>query len=313
MTAALVVIWACFAGGFAAAEQPLSVADYRTVLAALRTAAAISPDAPSPAAVAVLARLPPRWHIVASGYALDVPTGPIRRDVDAWQRTPSGDARRRVIADIDALAGEAESFDPLPPDRSAERARLADILSRREFRGVAAPSWLDRVWQRMRDFFRHLSDEATRRVRIFPIAVPLVYLLAALSAAAFAIWAWRIARDRRQLLRVAPRHAAVQRSDWPRWLADANRAAAEERWRDAMHSIYWCAIAFLEARGAWRPDRARTPRESIRLLAPASREAAALGELTERLELVWYGVEPANRAIVDASRRDLAALGCPGA
>jgi hypothetical protein len=111
---------------------------------------------------------------------------------------------------------------------------------------------------------------------------------------------------------LSPR-AAVFHKDWPRWLADAHDAAAHAQWREAVHFTYWCAVAFLEARGAWRPDRARTPREYLRLLASSSPDRDQFGALTRDFERIWYGAAAADRAAFDESIARLRQLGCPTA
>ena len=101
--------------------------------------------------------------------------------------------------------------------------------------------------------------------------------------------------------------------DWPLWLAEAQAAAARGSWRDAIHFTYWCAVAFLEAKGAWRPDRARTPREYLRLLPPSSDDGATLAALTRRFELVWYGNANADAQAFAESIANLKKMGCPAA
>ena len=81
--------------------------------------------------------------------------------------------------------------------------------------------------------------------------------------------------------------------------------------RDAVHLAYWCGIAFLEAEGAWKTDPSRTPREYLRLLAPASARVAPLAALTRSFERVWYGTDRADGATYDEAVSELRKLGCP--
>ena len=78
-----------------------------------------------------------------------------------------------------------------------------------------------------------------------------------------------------------------------------------------MHLTYWCAVSFLEAEGAWRPDRTRTPREYLRLLPPATNHGAMLAALTKRCELVWYGTVHADANAYAESIDNLKSIGCP--
>ncbi len=101
--------------------------------------------------------------------------------------------------------------------------------------------------------------------------------------------------------------------EWPQWLAAAQDAAARGNWRDAIHGAYWTAVAFLERRDAWRVDRARTPREYLRLLPSASEDHGALADLTRRFELVWYGNSAADSDMFADALASLKRLGCPSA
>jgi hypothetical protein len=103
----------------------------------------------------------------------------------------------------------------------------------------------------------------------------------------------------------------VPAREWQQWLVDARAAADRGDWRDAVHFTYWCAIAYLEARGSWRPDRTRTPREYVRLLPIAGSDRATLAELTAGFERVWYGTVDADAQSYDRAMTQLQTIGCP--
>jgi hypothetical protein len=58
-------------------------------------------------------------------------------------------------------------------------------------------------------------------------------------------------------------------------------------------------------------DRARTPRESLRLVGRDNGAYAPLAQLTRRFELVWYGYRDATAADWDDAVQQLEMLGCP--
>ena len=62
---------------------------------------------------------------------------------------------------------------------------------------------------------------------------------------------------------------------WQHWLREARAAAARGDYRAAIHAAYWAAIAHLEETKSLPEDRARTPRESLRLIRPESAELRA--------------------------------------
>jgi hypothetical protein len=84
-------------------------------------------------------------------------------------------------------------------------------------------------------------------------------------------------------------------------MREAEEHAAGGRFRDAVHCLYWASIVTLEGRRLWQPDRARTPREYLRLLDPASATAPLLRRQTFSFETIWYGLRPAARPDYDSA------------
>jgi hypothetical protein len=86
-----------------------------------------------------------------------------------------------------------------------------------------------------------------------------------------------------------PSPGAPSAREWQLWLKDAQAMAAENRWREAIHFVYWASIARLESRRLWPADRARTPREYLGLLPGADPRKPSLTALTWSFERTWYG------------------------
>jgi hypothetical protein len=139
----------------------------------------------------------------------------------------------------------------------------------------------------------------------------LVYGLIVGAVIAVAYWMYRSLRDSTRLETIMPVNIPVSGKDWPVWLFEARTKAAMGEWRDAVHLAYWGGISFLEAQGSWRPDRARTPREYLRLLPATSSHQPALRALTMRLEGVWYGMQVAGPDSFEQTLAELERLGCP--
>jgi hypothetical protein len=89
---------------------------------------------------------------------------------------------------------------------------------------------------------------------------------------------------------------AASTRDWQLWLRDAEEAAGQGAWRDAIHFLYWASISRLESSGLWPADRARTPREYLTLLSAKSAQRAGLAALTRSFERTWYAGRPAAEA-----------------
>jgi hypothetical protein len=76
---------------------------------------------------------------------------------------------------------------------------------------------------------------------------------------------------------------------WQQWMNEARAAFAAGQFREAVHSSYWAAISHLESSGAWTPDKARTPREYLRLISRTSPARPLLTDISRVFEIVWYG------------------------
>jgi hypothetical protein len=77
-------------------------------------------------------------------------------------------------------------------------------------------------------------------------------------------------------------------------MQEAEAFAQQQRWREAVHHVYWAAISRLESSGLWPADRARTPREYLRLLRADHSLQTDLRGLTRSFERIWYGHRPAG-------------------
>jgi hypothetical protein len=145
----------------------------------------------------------------------------------------------------------------------------------------------------------------------FSLVQALVYVLLAIAVVVVIIWTVR--RFRRPEEEIAAREIipfAPSARSWRAWLVEAREFAAESDWRNAIHMAYWAGISFLEAGGAWKPDRARTPREYLRLISSRDPQFPPLSTLTRKFEVVWYGDHPARQADFEETLQHLERLGC---
>ncbi|MGI4829084.1 MAG: DUF4129 domain-containing protein [Janthinobacterium lividum] len=227
-------------------------------------------------------------------------------------------AAQRHLAEWMAEAGPAVAGGPAAGGGSAgadkftqARATAHGVLARSEFRAADGPSWLDRQVARLQDWFSRLflgmMGLGSRNAWLAPLVEWSCFLLAAGGLLFFV----RRSLDR-QALRIALGEGAAmaQRTDrdaadWAR-LAEERAAAGE--WREAIHCLYWAAIASLEARRAWRFNPTRTPREYLRLLRPGTEAERGLRVLTQTFERVWYGQAGADESEFRAAQAGFAAL-----
>ncbi len=194
---------------------------------------------------------------------------------------------------------------------ASSQQKLSEILARREFHAVRGPTLWDQLKQRVVRWIIYWLDRIFRRVSYTPHGGEIVvWCVIALALIVAAIWLKRTAERQiidwpREPIPFAPSH-----KHWRRWLAEAREAAQHGRWRDAIRLAYWTAISQLEQGGAWVPDRARTPREYLRLLPGASDKRPVLDALTRRFEIIWYGHRDAGADDFADTLVQLERLGC---
>jgi hypothetical protein len=197
-------------------------------------------------------------------------------------------------------------------ETTAARQKLEDILSRREFRNAqSGPSlgqillgkvlrWLDRILGRAR------LGKGT-----FDLLQVVVYGLVAAVLVLLLVWILR--RFRRPREQTSTREIipfAPSARGWRTWLAEARAQARQQDWRGAIHLAYWAGISFLEEGGAWKPNRARTPREYLRLVGTRGPNFPPLAALTRKFEIVWYGNRDTAESDFNEALGQLEKLGC---
>lgn len=201
-------------------------------------------------------------------------------------------ACKQHLTELALQAGEA---DPLAPQMTFSRARQAAnaVLARQEFRNVQeGPGWFDRQIARLQGYLLKAFSGLGRLGEKAPWLVPAIEWGCFALAAAGLLWFIRRSLQR-QSLRISLSEGAILRSRMGRDAADWQRMSAEYaaagNWREAVHCLYWAAVALLESRRAWQPDATRTPREYLRLLRPGSEAHSTLRGITQNFERTWYG------------------------
>lgn len=314
---------AVFCQAESAAGGALTTAEYRAELDRLLTATQEldSSGSPSPQP---LHDLPQSWRVATDQQEFEISTEGLQRDVRRYEKEKNVANASAIHTRLQSLRSDLEGFEKPPADVSADRAALNSILERPEFRQSHGPKWLDRLnqWsedikQRLLEFIRyvltgifHILQRVFRSVTIPTISRFLVYGLMGIAVLALAYFAYRTIWRGDEFAGVVPANLPVSAKEWAIWLAEARAAAAKGEWRDAIHLAYWAGISFLERQGTWKPDRARTPREYLRLLSSASEHRETLTALTRIFELAWYANRGASERTFSQTLEELEKLGC---
>lgn len=233
------------------------------------------------------------WFSAALDSAKKLPDTPRAAQMQA--------AEQHLAADLADAQGAAE-----PASDFAEARQQANaILSGREFATAEQQS----LWERFLEWVFMWIDRALTSVAAFGSRSPwlgtlIEWGLAVLACALVLVWILRMVRRERLRLRVeAERQIEVSEERVLNWMREAEQYAAQGAFRDAVHCLYWASIATLEGRRFWHPDRARTPREYLRLLDAASAAAALLRRQTLAFETIWYGLRAAQQSDYDQALR----------
>jgi hypothetical protein len=260
------------------------------------------------------ASLPHAWIVQTSQGRIEVPTAWLSTELYKVQNDPKEAKAASTAIDyrLTIMRREADDWEgvSLAQDSGQARAKLDKILKRSEFSGAQGPNplqlFLAKLERRILEWILRLLSHvnfgrATGNV--------LTWLVAGLAILALGWWAYgSIVNARRNTVAVAQTSGVSAESR--AWAADALAAAERGDYREAMHCAYWAAIVRLEGLGLLKEDRARTPRESLRLLAKHPDEQQSLINLTQHFELIWYGYRPASAQDWSAARALLEKMGC---
>jgi len=291
--------------------------DLRTYESELqRYSDAIQGSRNNPAQIAAIRKsLPPEWNVEDAGTSFHVSTQQIDAALIELQSHPSDPAQ--VARDIEFRLSEmrqsAIDMEMAPVNDSLTRAETSAkrILSAREFQTAKAPSslqvfeerwgqriakWIARMFSRL-----HVSQKTGNA---------LAWTIITLGLLSLAYWIFRTLSQRERAPELPGASAEIIVSDAREWVRDAIAAAERGDYREAVHCAYWAAIARLEDLKLLQRDRARTPRESLRLLDAHPTEQTSLRNLTGHFELIWYGYRPASTADWSEAKILLEKFGC---
>jgi hypothetical protein len=297
-----------------AGATSLSVAEYRQQLHDLAEKVE-SLEAHPEEAGQVESTVPDNVTVSTTGGEVTVSYRDLRNDLAVFSKA---DAEKRpallhqIKNYVQTLNAQAEAYDKSGTDPERANGKLKDILSRREFHSVRGPSAKDLLLARIyRWLSRILGKAFTLGTSNFSWLQIVIYLLVTAALTLLAVWTIRRLRRPRDEL---PQREIVPFSPsakgWRRWLAEARALAQQQDWRNAIHLAYWAGISFLEENGTWKPNRARTPREYLRLLGTRAAQYQALAALTRKFEVVWYGDRAAGEKDFQETLGQLERLGC---
>ncbi len=206
----------------------------------------------------------------------------------------------------------------LPTPAEVDRA-VAAVFQRPEFTAPTLSGPLARLvewYQQLRtaigEWLARLFVSTGGGTLLFWIFVTWLALTALALGIYFARSARRGWRARDQAAATAPGEGVPGVAGAAEWEAQARRAAAEERWRDAALALYQALLHRLDERGAVRYDAAKTPGDYRR----ESRRDPGVANMLDRFLRAWepvaFGGRGADAAVYSGLRELTAESGVRG-
>ncbi len=257
--------------------------------------------------------IPAQWSVRAGQADINVSNEWLRSELWNAERHPkdADAATKRIERRLAAMRKAAGQLDVQSPLPLAPGEHLDKIFQRKEFRGLAGPSELERLMARISQW---LLEQVTRILKLFHINAKagnfLAWTVIGIAFALLCYWIWTRLRTTARVSGEATDAPQLPAMSSREWLDEALAAAERGDYREAVHCAYWAAVARLEDSGLLARDRARTPRESLRQLASRPSEQKTLRDLTRHFELIWYGYRPASAADWSGARAQLEQMGC---
>jgi hypothetical protein len=250
------------------------------------------------------------WKVEAEGREFKIDTGWMVDQFEKLKKDSGRDVRDELVQRLKGLKYDAENFQQSPSDSSVARGALTQILARSEFHQVHGPTWFDRLKYRILMWLVRLLSRLFGASSAPTVGRILVWTLVTVAVIVTAFFVYKTIRQSARIESIVPQVVPISAKSWRVWMEEAQDAATKGLWREAVHLAYWAGISFLEQGGMWKPDKARTPREYLRLLPEGSERRGPLSNLTRKLELTWYGNQPAGPETFSQIVTLLENLGC---
>lgn len=257
--------------------------------------------------------IPAEWTVRAADNDIKMSNEWLRSELWNLEHHPKeADAiAARLKQHLTAMSAAAEQVDTQPAEPSDVKTKLDKVLARREFRGLAGPSELQRLIARIENWLFDQFFRLLRRLHInAKVGNVFAWIVIGVAFAFLLYWIWKRLRTATLPLDAPATTQDIAGRTSRQWLDEALAAAERGDYREAVHCAYWAAITRLEDSGILTRDRARTPRESLRQLDSRPSQQKPLRDLTRHFELIWYGYRPASAADWSGARAQLEQMGC---
>lgn len=291
-------------------SESFDLQGYATELESLSASARRLRKHPEEAA-ALRKRLPDAWSVTIQKQRFLISNQPLGAALDrliADPRTAAAAAPEMSLR-VESLLDEARAISRAPiRNYDGTRAKLHDILKRREFRFVRQPIESETFWDQLMDRLLQWISRLLSRAHGHPTAANFlrwgIVIVLSLICLAWLIYTLIHTSYRRF---PAPKGATPE-APWRDWAQEARAAAARGEFREAIRMIYGAALLLMGEAGVWQVDPSRTHREYVRLLPLDSAQRPHLIAITVCFEQVWYGRAKPSARDYEAALAELESL-----
>jgi len=293
--------------GNPAPASELDLQDYQRELARISNALNESADLRD-----IRNSLPASWIVRNGDHTYSVSTKEISEALRSVEHDPKKPVATQLRVRLELMQQQAKALSRLSntTDRTQAQVILKKILGRGEFQEASAPSAWDLIRARIaRWIFEHLI----RLIQLLHISqktgntIAWGVLFLAVVLVFYVVYRWLTKSSKDAVFQAQVEPVA---SDARHWAQEATAAADRGDFREAIHCAYWAAVARLEDVRILPRDRARTPRESLRLLEQHPKEKGPLQTITRSFELIWYGYRPVSATDWAGAKEQLERMGC---
>jgi uncharacterized protein DUF4129 len=256
--------------------------------------------------------LPDAWRVKDGDRVYSVPTREISEALREIEHDPKKATTAQLETRLKEMRKQAEELSLPSSGANAVEAdrKLKKILERGEFQDASGPSAWDLIKARIN---RWLFEHFLKLLRFLHIrqktgnAIAWGVIFVAVVLVFYVVIRWLTKSTKAVSFRA---EVELMESDARHWAQEALAAADRGDFREAVHCAYWASVAHLEDLRILPRDRARTPRESLRLMDPHPKEKGVLQAITHSFELIWYGYRPVSAAEWAGTKDQLEKMGC---
>ncbi len=153
--------------------------------------------------------LPSAWRVSSERGTFEISTEWLRENLGTLGYKYDEEVAKKIRDRLTQLRADLDEYEKDPRDVSRQRALMAGILSRGEFRELHGPSWSDQLKQRLIQLLLRLLGRAITSSIFSNVGKFFVYGLMGVAFLAVAYWVYRSIRTSTRVESIVPENLPV--------------------------------------------------------------------------------------------------------